>query len=98
MDLQQKRYRLPDSDVPAVALQNALKSWFNKCGDRNINRLLQIVSREWPNRGSAMPSELCQFVPFALAESMAEVDETLHPRHAHLVSAITAENLFQAMH
>jgi len=93
MDLQVKRYRLPDSDVPVVSLQNALKVWFNKCGDRTINRLLKIVARDWPTRGSPLPSELSQFVPFAFAESMAEVDETLHPRHARLVSAITAENL-----
>ena len=87
-----KRERLKDSDVGAESLRTCLKQWFVHCGDRLIDRLLSVVSSEWPARGMPTPSQLVALAPFSLVKLVASVDPSLHPRHARLVTAILAEH------
>ena len=87
-----KRERLKDNEVGADSLRSCLKQWFVHCGDRLIDRLLSIVSSELPARGMPTPSQLVAIAPYSLVKFVANVDPSLHPRHARLATAILAEH------
>ena len=84
------RFRLRDSDVTVDQLIDVLNKWFKKVNDRCIPHLLKTVKEQWPQRGMPPPVLLCHQSPYAYTTLLAEVDPTLHPRHAKLTSAILA--------
>ena len=90
--LQNGRSRLKDSSVSATELRECLKHWFTLVGTRLIDQALAVVSTDWPLRSMPSPTQLVQLQPRMLVEGMLKIDNTLHPRHARLVTAILAEH------
>ena len=87
-----KRFRIADSDISVHGIQEVLISWWTENGVRDATGLLHRAAKTWPGRGTPLVDELIMEAPYTLAMAMVKADQTLHPRHSRIVSALIAEH------